>query len=70
MNLSIDKKLFDGIIYAAAGYSSSVFDAVQVDIHYCENLLDLTLLEEGKKAVPTEGDLCVTVRYMSAVMHS
>ena len=54
MNLGIDKKLFDGIIYAAAGYSSSVFDAVQVEIHNCENQLDLTLFEEGKKAAGSD----------------
>ena len=54
MNLQIDKKLFDGIIYAAAGYSSSVFESVQVDIHYCENLLDLTLLEAGRQAVSVD----------------
>lgn len=57
MNLDIDKQTFDGIVYAAAGYSSSVFEAVEVEISYCENLLDLTLLSQGQSAVSTDSNL-------------
>lgn len=51
MNLKIDKETFDGIIYAAAGYSDNIYTAMLPEIHNSEAALDKILYQKGQEAV-------------------
>ena len=59
MDLKIDKKTFDGIIYAAAGYSDNVYKAMVPEIHNSEAALDVILQEQGKAALENNDILLV-----------
>ncbi len=62
MNLKIDKETFDGIIYAAAGYSDNVYTAMLPEIHNSEAALDKILYEKGQQAVEGNEVLLVSCR--------
>ena len=60
MDLKIDKKTFDGIIYAAAGYNDNIFTAMVPEIRNSEAALDNILQQEGMAAVENDNILCVS----------
>lgn len=62
MDLKIDKDIFDGIIYAAAGYSDNIYDAMVPEIRNSEAALDNILQDEGMAVVEDDDILLVACR--------
>lgn len=62
MDLKIDKETFDGIIYAAAGYSDNVFMAMQPEIRNSEAALDKILMRKGIMALGNNEVLLISCR--------
>lgn len=62
MDLKIDKNTFDGIIYAAAGYSDNVYTAMLPEIRNSEAALDNILMRKGMAALEENESLLTACR--------